>query len=141
MVIHFKTSSYDGKKEAYLCRSFYTPVIDGRWTYDKNKVTCKDCLKKLSKPIVYCQTRKFIVIDEEVLNDWREKLADLEHKQWAHWTEYMLSNLTEENINRWKKQIKTSYNKLSEKEKQSDRVWADEVLKIINKQGETHREN
>lgn len=38
-----------------------------------------------------------------------EELADLEHKQWAHWTKYMLDNLSPENIKRWKQQIKTSY--------------------------------
>jgi len=61
-----------------------------------------------------------------------EKLADLEHKQWVHWTKYMLENLTKENIARWKRQINTSYFKLSEKEKESDRVWARKVIKIIN---------
>lgn len=53
-----------------------------------------------------------------------EKIAEREHEQWAHWTEYMLNNLTEENIARWREQIKTSYSDLSEEEKESDRVWA-----------------
>lgn len=53
-----------------------------------------------------------------------EKIAEREHEQWAHWTEYMLDNLTEENIARWREQIKTSYSDLSEEEKESDRVWA-----------------
>ena len=61
----------------------------------------------------------------------REKLADLEHRQWAHWTEYMLNNLTPENIKRWKEQIETPYQMLTEKEKDSDREWADKVIKII----------
>ena len=63
--------------------------------------------------------------------DMRELLANLEHQQWAHWTKYMLDNLTEENIARWKKQIETDYSDLTEKEKDSDRVWADRVLKTI----------
>jgi hypothetical protein len=62
-----------------------------------------------------------------------EELADLEHEQWGHWTEYMLDNLTDINIKKWKKQIKTSYSELSEKEKDSDREWAEKVLNIINK--------
>lgn len=62
----------------------------------------------------------------------REQLAELEHQQWAHWTEYMLNNLTPENIKRWKEQIKTPYSMLTEKEKDSDRDWADKVIKIIN---------
>jgi len=60
-----------------------------------------------------------------------EKLANLEHQQWAHWTRYMLDNLTKGNIARWRKQIDTSYFKLTEKEKDSDRKWALKVIKII----------
>lgn len=61
----------------------------------------------------------------------REELADLEHQQWAHWTRYMLNNLTPENIERWQRQVDTPYINLSEQEKESDRRWADKVLKII----------
>jgi len=60
-----------------------------------------------------------------------EKLAALEHDQWAHWTKYMLANMTDENIARWKEQIDTPYSELSEKEKDSDREWAQKVLDII----------
>ena len=59
---------------------------------------------------------------------FREMLAELEHKQWAHWTRYMLDNLTPENIERWKRQIETPYDELPEAEKDSDREWADKVL-------------
>ena len=64
-------------------------------------------------------------------NELREKLASLEHGQWAHWTEYILSHLTPENIQRWKHQLLTSYEFLTEREKDSDRVWADKVLSIL----------
>lgn len=60
-----------------------------------------------------------------------EKLADLEHEQWAHWTRYMLDNLTDENINRWRLQIETPYSELTEKEKESDRSWARKAIKLI----------
>jgi hypothetical protein len=63
--------------------------------------------------------------------DIREQLAELEHQQWAHWTRYLLDNLTPENIERWRRQIDTPYSKLSEAEKDSDRNWADKVLRII----------
>lgn len=69
-----------------------------------------------------------MVWDKTIL---REKLADLEHQQWAHWTDYMLDNLTEDNIKRWRKQCRTQYQDLTEKEKDSDRVWADKVMKTI----------
>lgn len=61
----------------------------------------------------------------------REKLAELEHEQWATWTKYFLDNLTDENMARWKKQIETPYSELTEKEKESDREWADKVLAIL----------
>ncbi|MHA1344252.1 MAG: hypothetical protein ACTSQG_09710 [Promethearchaeota archaeon] len=62
----------------------------------------------------------------------KEKLADLEHYQWATWAEYMIDNWTKENIEKWKRQLRTPYEDLSEKEKNSDREWADKVLKIFN---------
>lgn len=64
-------------------------------------------------------------------NDLLEKLAELEHKQWAYWTKYFLSNLSEENILKWKKQIETKYEDLSEKEKDSDRKWAKKVMEMV----------
>lgn len=65
--------------------------------------------------------------------DVRELLAEIEHIQWAHWTEYMLDNLNEKNITRWRSQIKTEYKDLTEKEKDSDRVWANKVIEAITK--------
>ena len=81
------------------------------------------------------------------MSDTREKLAALEHEQWAHWTRHMLSvlkgaNLTGDNgtrllphsraaaeaIARWERQIDTPYEDLAEAEKESDRVWADKVI-------------
>jgi len=61
-----------------------------------------------------------------------EELADLEHQQWAHWTKYMLDNLTFENMARWRKQIDTPYSELTEKEKESDRKWARKAICKIN---------
>lgn len=61
-----------------------------------------------------------------------ERLSDLEHQQWAHWTKYMLDNMTDENIARWKKQIDTEYENLSDKEKESDREWARKVMNIMD---------
>lgn len=61
-----------------------------------------------------------------------EKLAELEHIQWSHWTRHMLDNMTPENIDRWRRQIATPYSNLSEKEKDSDREWARRALEITN---------
>lgn len=65
----------------------------------------------------------------------RDQLAELEHQQWAHWTRYMLDNLTPENIERWSRQIDIPYIALSSEEKESDERWADKVLEILNKMG------
>lgn len=59
-----------------------------------------------------------------------EELAELEHKQWAHWTKYMLDNLTFENMSRWRQQIEIPYSELTEKEKESDRDWARKAARI-----------
>ncbi len=63
--------------------------------------------------------------------DLRENIAALEHEQWSHWIEHMLTNSTKESIQRWRKQISTPYANLTEKEKNSDREWADKVLKLM----------
>ena len=60
--------------------------------------------------------------------DRLEKLAALIHRQWSHWTRYMLDNMSEENRDRWKRQIETPYELLSEAEKDSDRSWAALIL-------------
>lgn len=60
-----------------------------------------------------------------------EKLAKLEHDQWAHWTRYMLANLTPKNIERWSQQVNTPYNMLTEAEKEADRIWARKMIQEI----------
>ena len=67
------------------------------------------------------------------MNTLREQLAALEHEQWAHWTRYLLDNLTPENAERWRRQCETPYDQLTEAEKASDRAWADKVLAIVGK--------
>jgi hypothetical protein len=69
----------------------------------------------------------------------REELAALEHVQWAHWTRYMLETLALKalivgrlpEVTRWLKQCETPYSRLTEKEKDSDREWADRALKLL----------
>ena len=67
-----------------------------------------------------------------VTSDIIEKLAAHEHEQWVHWTRYMLNNLTEENIARWRQQIETDYQDLSESEKESDRYWARKAIEVYS---------
>ena len=65
------------------------------------------------------------------LEDVMEDLADIEHKRWAGWQEYLHSKcsrkksggltIPDDLVKRWERQIKTPYKDLSEKEKESDR--------------------
>jgi hypothetical protein len=72
-----------------------------------------------------------IKASSEQSSELRERLADLEHDQWAHWTEYLLANLDEAHIAGWQRQIRTPYAELSEEEKNEDREWADKILAIL----------
>jgi hypothetical protein len=67
-------------------------------------------------------------------NQLREKLASLEHAQWAHWARYLIESgyLTDETkVAQWGRQINTPYEELSEAEKELDREWADKVIEVL----------
>jgi len=64
-------------------------------------------------------------------NPLLERLAALEHEQWAAWTQHFLSNQTPENLERWKRQMAATYEELSESEKEADRVWAKKILALL----------
>jgi hypothetical protein len=90
--------------------------------------------------------------EEDVL---LEKLADLEHQQWGHWTRYYLTTLQMKlsgktpgfcvecgtpdpeahaedcNMGRWDRQASTNYADLTEKEKDTDRDWAMRVINAV----------
>ena len=71
-----------------------------------------------------------------------EQLADKEHASWANWMKYLfdISNenpsgsvtISPDYVERWKRQVKTEYKDLSEREKQSDRDEVSHILPIIN---------
>ena len=73
--------------------------------------------------------------------DFMEDLADQEHDSWSRWMEHLFSK-SEENpdgtvtipkdkVERWKRQMKTDYKKLSPSEKESDRKEVRKFIKII----------
>jgi ADP-ribose pyrophosphatase len=64
-------------------------------------------------------------------NSLLERLAKLEHEQWAAWTAHFLSNQDPEKIERWKRQMATAYENLNESEKDADRAWAQKVLALL----------
>ena len=75
--------------------------------------------------------RSLTLPDFDILEQLRERLSGLEHLQWAHLTEHILNNATEENILRWKHQMDTPYDELPEEDKNKDREWANKVLLIL----------
>lgn len=68
----------------------------------------------------------------------REELAALCHSQWSDWMKYLFSKcrllsggemiIPQWAVKRWKKQAKTEYSKLSEKEMDSDKAEADKFI-------------
>lgn len=79
--------------------------------------------------------------DTTKLDDLKEKLASIEHERWSDWQKWchevlresMPDHWTELNnvLERWDKQIATSYKDLSEREKQSDRDQVDRYWSLI----------
>ena len=66
-----------------------------------------------------------------------ERLAELEHQQWSHWTKYILERLgyhpasSNSDVRKWFQQAMTEYKNLTKKEKESDRMWARKVFTIL----------
>jgi len=81
-----------------------------------------------------------ITIKKEISSKMREKIAKTQHDIWAHWMKYLFSCcdvyngihvLNSNKVRRWKRQMETPYNELTEAEKESDREQADKILKIL----------
>ncbi len=70
-----------------------------------------------------------------------EEVANLAHKQWAGWMEYLSSKceinddgtitIPEHLVNRWKRQTNTDYDHLLESEQESDRNEAMKFIKLM----------
>lgn len=108
------------------------------WGEDsKCKETCEHCGKE------FYVEEKVIRDFETTTIEWEEKdgkgydlierLSDLEHMQWIHWTRYFLENDTIENKLRWNKQALKIYSQLSEEDKEKDRKFARLVIKEFRK--------
>lgn len=82
-------------------------------------------------------------------NNLRESLAKYAHQAWAGWMEYLFAKsiyhegcikcnsdkgeyiIPRWAVERWKRQMNTPYEELSEEEKQSDREEADRMIEIM----------
>lgn len=93
-----------------------------------------------------CRNRNKSIKNRIVANNTttlRNLLANLAHSQWSGWMSYLFdkSILNEDGtvtmpkwaVERWKRQIETQYDDLSEAEKENDLTEADKVLSLINK--------
>ena len=71
-----------------------------------------------------------------------EALAAIQHDIWAHWMKYQFSCckwdvlngtaiIPADKLERWNRQVKTSYAQLSEKEKESDREQVRKFLHLV----------
>ncbi len=73
----------------------------------------------------------------------KEELAILCHSQWSEWVDYMFSKGTRHAdgtltlpkwaVERWTRQMETTYADLSENEKINDRIEADKFIEVIKK--------
>lgn len=98
-----------------IIATFRADTVRQESNQEKDAV-CKDCCNK----------------SDNTESDILEKLADLEHKQWMHWSKYVAENydIPEELEKKWEKSWKP-YEELSEEMKDKDRKWARKVLEII----------
>lgn len=113
---------------------YFTEFLMSNPEYLKEIGFKKDTLKKVENATIQR------VINE--IKKSKEDLADLEHYQWAYWTDYLIRNYNLENKERWRVQVLTPYEDLSEKEKKSDRVWANKVInKLISNINRLNKKN
>jgi len=79
---------------------------------------------------------------KEIIDEFIEKGADLEHDRWAGWQAYLFSKskwtkngylIPKELCERWQRQIDTPYEKLSEQEKESDRKEVRKYIPLLEK--------
>lgn len=68
-----------------------------------------------------------------------EKIAKLEHDQWIKWAKSIMKDedLSPARVKRWKK-LFIAYDKLKEKDKKDDRIWARKVIKVTDELDELY---
>ena len=76
--------------------------------------------------------------------EMEERLAELEHTRWSGWQSYLHSLCIKKEdgsliipanrVDRWERQISTPYSKLSEDEKESDRIEARKTLQLFHQE-------
>lgn len=82
------------------------------------------------------------IVKEDLNKKTVEELSNIEHESWSKWMKYLFSvskenedgsvTIPKDKVDRWKKQMNTNYEDLSDKEKESDRKEAKKFIKVIN---------
>jgi hypothetical protein len=80
---------------------------------------------------------------QNLLEEHIDVLADIEHKRWSHWQNYMHSKARRQDdgtlvipadlVKQWEKQAKTEYADLSDAEKESDREQVRNYIPAVSR--------
>jgi len=81
-------------------------------------------------------------MNEDIIKEFIEKGADLEHDRWARWQKYVHSlckknkdgslTIPKERVERWEKEIATPYLELTEELKEYDRKETRNYIPLLN---------
>ena len=104
--------------------------------FNRNILKIDECKLELAESERYRNTRN----SEKML---RESLADYAHEAWSGWMKYLYTKcsaiaddgailIPASLVERWERQMNTSYSDLPENEKESDRKEADKMIEIFD---------
>ncbi len=135
------------EQECALTRLFNVEVRQGRetWTPSDPPVVPESRYPSDYAQIMDLRRKLAIATEPKAEKDTaelREKLADHEHRRWAHWQAWMHSRgsinaitgdmtIPAALVRRWTRQIDTNYENLTEKEKDTDRMQVIAYLPLI----------
>lgn len=81
------------------------------------------------------------------MSDLKEELSAIQHEQWSGWMRYLFSKcekigtdqgetvmIPKASYDWWTRQVETPYAELTDKEQESDRIEADKILAIIERE-------
>lgn len=111
------------------------------WISDKTSVAVYDNIGKVEDIHGHGGHTRVVFLDEQD-DQLVEDLADYAHEAWSGWMEYLFSKTTTADVpglvipraeaDRWMRQMRTRYEALSEKEKESDRIEARKMIEIMD---------
>jgi len=113
----------------------------------KHKDYKKEYMKDWRYKFWYCVLRPKFIVENFIFKLKMERVNKIEalakyaHESWSGWMVYLFdkcvmnedgsATLPKDSVDRWQRQMNTSYQELSENEKKSDRVEAHRILYVI----------